>query len=399
MYRSVLDLVFKQLVKARGTSSIVPFAECERNGERVFSAPHNSNAMRDYYENHSMGGHLVGIDVYCDGTTLAKSGSQSASAVRVRFVNIKGISEKWFDVGIAPSLVLGEKQRSDTAKRRERLHLFQRFLFAVLRDVMKASFDGVAFQDSMIFPRLVMVVSDQKHERPFFCLKSAGAFADCSLCDMSSRLPQKRKCPDASDSECETSITSDGDLQTMNNSPQSFVSGAASPRCAAASEGDGSDLGISETGEEKALDEEVLEIQTSRANAASRDVITTLKFQIFVAVHNRDGPTRISAPARLELRLAKRYLESVSALAYPPALAAFKGMGTAPFHLYRSIAFDRLHALDLGPLRELPDMAFKLFSSSDAYRGYSKANLVQTANQRFWDLPRSCRLGKLPRFA
>lgn len=88
----------------------------------------------------------------------------------------------------------------------------------------------------------------------------------------------------------------------------------------------------------------------------------------------------------------------MSAQEYPPAIAAFKGMGTSPFHLYRSIGYDRLHVLDLDPFRQLPDLAFKVFSTSDAYKGYSKAELVQLANQRFWDLPRSCRLGKLTPF-
>lgn len=68
--------------------------------------------MRDYHEQHEMGGHLVGIDIYSDGTTLAKSGSQSANAMLVRFVNTSGLSESWFEVGIAPSSVVGEKQRS-----------------------------------------------------------------------------------------------------------------------------------------------------------------------------------------------------------------------------------------------------------------------------------------------
>lgn len=62
-----------------------------------------------------------------------------------------------------------------------------------------------------------------------------------------------------------------------------------------------------------------------------------------------------------EVQYARAYLKRVSANFIPPALAAFNGLGSSPFRLYKSIAFDNLHLFDLGLARTLPDFDFKAF--------------------------------------
>lgn len=193
VFRSEFELLFQQLERADGISAIVSFAEEHKDGKRSFSAPWNANAMRDYQKLLKFGGHLVGIDLFSDGATLSKSGSQSANSVRVRFINISGISEVWHEIGTAPSIDCGDERRSETDKRGERMFLFQRYLFIALKDLVAASAHGVVFQGAMLFPRIVMIFADQKQERVLFRLKSADSYADCTLCTTNSQLPVKRK--------------------------------------------------------------------------------------------------------------------------------------------------------------------------------------------------------------
>lgn len=96
---------------------------------------------------------------------------------------------------------------------------------------------------------------------------------------------------------------------------------------------------------------------------------------------------------------AKARLQQQSASEYPPALAAFNGRGTPPFNLYRCVGFDRLHVLDLGLVRMIPDLAFKIFKKRDYNKSkLSKSVLVGIANQRIADLPRSACISRKPPF-
>lgn len=73
----------KRLAPSKTLPSIVPLEEYTKNGKRLYYAPWNSNAMREY-QREIIEGHLIAIDIYSDGATLSKSGSQSANSLRVR---------------------------------------------------------------------------------------------------------------------------------------------------------------------------------------------------------------------------------------------------------------------------------------------------------------------------
>lgn len=102
--RSIMGVLREQLDQRGGIHAIRPFSKDMKSGKRAFSCPVNSNAMQEYEKHNQLGGIVMGIDLYSDGTTLAKSGSQSANTVRVRFVNVEGIENEWHDVGIAPTI-------------------------------------------------------------------------------------------------------------------------------------------------------------------------------------------------------------------------------------------------------------------------------------------------------
>lgn len=81
--------------------------------------------------------------------------------MRVRFVNIRGKSEKWHDIAIAPVMdQLGHKIGKEEL-RKARLHIFQRFSFKIYEELIEDSRDGVMLHDGTIIGvRVVMLVCD-----------------------------------------------------------------------------------------------------------------------------------------------------------------------------------------------------------------------------------------------
>lgn len=88
---------------AGGVSSLIQF-QMTTNSDRqcVFGTPCNTYIYESYVDSVS-NGHVVLLYFYSDGATSAKSGTQSAKFYRVRFTNLKGYSEDWFTVSIAPT--------------------------------------------------------------------------------------------------------------------------------------------------------------------------------------------------------------------------------------------------------------------------------------------------------
>lgn len=52
------------------------------------------------------------IDLYSDGTALSSSGTQSANNMHVRFPNIMGHSETWYEVRIVPTVFMEDANYS-----------------------------------------------------------------------------------------------------------------------------------------------------------------------------------------------------------------------------------------------------------------------------------------------
>lgn len=151
----------------------------------------------------------------------------------------------------------------------------------------------------------------------------------------------------------------------------------------------------------KGLREAVLRIQTSNETFPQSDIRNIVSHQILLAANKREKLEKKSSDAKRgewnHIRQVRKYLEGLSAHEYPPALETFSGLGSEPYRLYQSIAFDKLHALDLGSFRQLPDEAFRL-ASPDCYSGLSKTEVVAIWNQIMLDVPRAARLGNCTPF-
>ncbi|KAI0559132.1 Zinc finger C2H2 domain containing protein [Gracilaria domingensis] len=267
VFRNVSKLVIQVLHDNAGVESIIPYGERQKEGQRVYSAPRNSNAMGEYQEiineEHDL---IVLIDLYCDSTILSSSGSQSANIVRVRFGNISGASRTCNEVDIVPVMLEEANCLFSSRYHQEKHELWHRFMFLVIEDITKVSRNGVSIEGRTIYRRLGIQVADQVQERPSCGRKGHDSFFDCSHCMMLSRLRESRN-PDTQ-----------RDRKGGRN--EAYDSGAASS----------SSLGTvhslqSHVTNENCEDpkESLLEIQTGSRSFSARDVYQTVTAQIRVA--------------------------------------------------------------------------------------------------------------------
>lgn len=78
----------------------------------------------------------------------------------------------------------------------------------------------------------------------------------------------------------------------------------------------------------------------------SRTVSDTVGYQLDLAVQKKEQ----NVPAEY-VSEARQFFINQSAHEFPPALAAFDGLGWHPFHLYHRLTYDKLNVIDLGLLR------------------------------------------------
>lgn len=128
------------------------------------------------------------VDVYCDGIALPKNGAISLSPLRVRFSNFRAIKTVRYDIGLCPVLYMGTAVFTSTKLTELRREILQRNLFLVLIPLIEASSVGFRHDSTIIFPRILMVLCDQKQERPLLCLKCSNSTRDCTDCDMLSKV-------------------------------------------------------------------------------------------------------------------------------------------------------------------------------------------------------------------
>ncbi len=122
--------------------------------------------------------------------------------------------------------------------------------------------------------------------------------------------------------------------------------------------------------------------QLSGRRHRCRNVSYTVQCQLRFARARLNAARRRSREEKLTLRKAREHLRAFSAMEFPPALAAFHGLGPKPFHLYSSIGFDKLHTVDLGVLRMIPDLTFTRLNSYP-YLTMPVSQQVRVINQRF----------------
>ena len=198
--------------------------------------------------------------------------------------------------------------------------------------------------------RVGSVITDYVAERTTVSLKQSDSLIDCSSCVLPTRVHVQ--IPNALDNSTNPSV----DGESSERSEESSVNGYA-PQSGA----------------------------TIRNRAAElrddvfpcRDVSRTLRMQLVAARNNRETPID-----RRALREADLYLRRHSAKPFPTSIAAFPGLGSEPFFLYRCISFDRIHVEDSGIIRDVQEHIHKFAYVHDlpAYR------YVGNLNVRYMDI-------------
>lgn len=105
----------------------------------------------------------------------------------------KGNQLSWFGCSVVrhralPTLRLENAMCSSATVNDLQSEILHLFLFLKLRPLINASKVGFFQNDVIIFPRIIMIMSDQKQERPFVALNSINSTRDCTACDMLSRF-------------------------------------------------------------------------------------------------------------------------------------------------------------------------------------------------------------------
>lgn len=103
-----------------------------------------------------------------------------------------------------------------------------------------------------------------------------------------------------------------------------------------------------------------------------RDVERAVLSQLRIAASSFQNASEICIYEELGIGAveARKYLIDRSNLCFPPTLAAFEGLTSYSYRLYKSVGFDKLHAFDLGILTLIPDKLSSgfLMSRTATYR-------------------------------
>lgn len=97
-----------------------------------------------------------------------------------------------------------------------------------------------------------------------------------------------------------------------------------------------------------------------------------------------------------DLKQLRHFSMEYSFSELPPQLAAFHGLGTEPFLQYKSMAFDTLHAIDLGILRVFPYFCFQHFDVRTNFTTIPTTQCVAIANYLLRNIPKAVQLHQKP---
>lgn len=337
LYRTTLTLAVHVITAAGGCSSILPFAPAYNNsGERSYSNPLDGRCYEMHKDSLMSPGKILLVDIYSDGLSLPNSGTQSVTPLRMRFPNIRGRQDKWYNFGIEP--LSDDHGMATTRLRRSiiRREVFQRFIFMALQDMIHASRSGLLLDGHIIYPRLHLLNLDQKEERRVLSLRGARSYRSCSQCDIRFSMPTNAEAANLSDTSDDahpsTPVSSHADLPASSHADQ------------------------------------LRQQHLKGACGSKRLVGEVVQHQLLLAKLNcnskRGSSQKSDAEASTTRRRCISYLKDQSALDFPPALAAFVGSGSKPFHLYDAVSYDKLHGFDLGILRNIMEGVYNHFKGS-----------------------------------
>ena len=88
VFRNALSVIKNAISEAGGPSKLKPWRVQYKDSKRVWSSALEWDCVQAQVSSINSDDLVVTIDMYADGTTLARSGSQSACLVRMRICNL-----------------------------------------------------------------------------------------------------------------------------------------------------------------------------------------------------------------------------------------------------------------------------------------------------------------------
>lgn len=301
-FRCPVFILRSLLTNTTTPTSLIPFTEyTDSNGNRIYSSPWDSRIYESYNAsvNH---GHVVLMDMYSDGTTMSKSGTQSLTFVRVSLSSLHPHSEQWHTIRIAPTSSSIPTALPLQRRRQLKLQLLHWFMFRIFRTTTLASFSGIIVHCSTFYPRIAMLIADQPEERTLMSLKRRYSDMDCSHCMLRPRIRSYGPLLSYVRQEWSISVAS-SDGTSSNDAERPRVTRGTSHRNIVG--------------------------QLCPTRHKERDVITTITHQLNFATHM----TRRHL-SHVDVSKARLYLVSHSAHDFPSFLSCFAGLDSTPCNLY-----------------------------------------------------------------
>ena len=166
VFHDIVILARREWGRAGGLEYLVSFEAAFRDNDRIYSQPTNSDCFRDLCAHIDSDVRVIGLDIYCDDTCLSWNRNQRILLFRARFVNIRGQSQTWHELGIAPCTTEADRPPSaspiSTGKMALhcKIHL-QRFIYLMLRHSIDTSHGNACIDGTYCSLRLCEIAADR----------------------------------------------------------------------------------------------------------------------------------------------------------------------------------------------------------------------------------------------
>lgn len=385
-----LDVALRELLhKFGGEKELKCFNRNEQNGSRCYSNITDSQVMEHDQNVAPIHGTPLYFSLYVDGTQVAENGATEAIVFRVRLDNLPKAKQVWRTVGFLVRNKDGTKCNERSSEKRQ---VVQRLLFHIIRPICLNP-----YIHENVCSRIATIVVDQPQERDLLSLLRSNTFRNCSVCRNMFGPCVERTTSGAEFVSMHSNYTSTQNENndqpgTSNNFEISSQIPFSSPSPAVQTLADEASF-----------------------NCTPRSVEDTVSAQLELAVlkhvildgHSAQWPLYRSVINSINcskddvtsyMYVLRKVLRHECAREFPPALACLPLFGSPPFRLYRSIAYDVLHVMDLGIIRSFADKVHIRMSQYDYRARLSKSHLITVANKRIINLPSLARINRYAPF-
>lgn len=120
-------------------------------------------------------------------------------------------------------------------------------------------------------------------------------------------------------------------------------------------------------------------------------------FQHSFCSHHGKRKLWIELEGALDVNEERLIIDQLSIIELPTSISAFHGLGSEPFILFDSVAYDKLHEFHFGVLGIIADGVYKYCWKSRNFKVFVSRSVID-ASRRLRDLPLCSKLARCPYF-